>query len=426
MGVKSRVINGVAANALSKFWILCVQLTLLPALLSTWGTEGYGIWILLTSFISYIRISDFGLNTALAVELNRSVTNGNYEKSKSLFQTVWLSVLLLSLSLVSLAIAAIVFLGLPLPDHGFDAATVKTAAIIISVDAVIVIQINVYRAVFPATKRYALGELITGFTFPVEGMIVLLTALAGGDIADAALSVLSMRVSLLAFYIVYLRKKEPWCATGVSCFSLPVLQSIWKPALGAFVFSISNAVSIHGLVISIGYVYGATVVGMFAAIRMITRSALQIGTLVSRALVPELTRYQESGDRAGSRSLMKVNLIANAAAVLPLSMLVMIFGDDILQFLSEGKYSPPQHYFVIMSVSAALSSFWIATSAVLTSMNKQSEFAYFVVSVYLAVVLTPFCFPSGLSFVLGSVAVAETLILLRVIFRSVNHLKGMQ
>ena len=101
-----RLVKGFGANLLGKFWIAAVQLLLVPVLISAWGADGYGAWLMLTTIPLYILLTDFGMGNALAVELTRAIPRKDEPMARRALQSVWVFMCLISGVVLMIALAA--------------------------------------------------------------------------------------------------------------------------------------------------------------------------------------------------------------------------------------------------------------------------------------------------------------------------------
>ena len=90
-----------------------VQLGLVPVLLYAWGTEQYGVWILLSAVPTYLTFSDFGFTLIAKNEMLIQVARGAREDAACTFQSVF--ALLNIIVPAVLALSALALFGLDLP-----------------------------------------------------------------------------------------------------------------------------------------------------------------------------------------------------------------------------------------------------------------------------------------------------------------------
>src|SRR4051812_26923185 len=95
--VRRRLLANFGANSLSRVLNLVIQLVSVPVMLSHWGTRLYGEWILLSTIPSYFAMSDIGFGNVAANDMTILVAGGKQDQALTVFQSVNLLILTISL-----------------------------------------------------------------------------------------------------------------------------------------------------------------------------------------------------------------------------------------------------------------------------------------------------------------------------------------
>jgi hypothetical protein len=61
-GIIRRIKHGFGANVYGQMVIVIIQLAGVPILLSAWGTQVYGEWLILASIPTYLSMADLGFS----------------------------------------------------------------------------------------------------------------------------------------------------------------------------------------------------------------------------------------------------------------------------------------------------------------------------------------------------------------------------
>lgn len=416
--VTQRLLKGFGANSLGKFWALLIQLISVPVLTSAWGLEGYGVWLMIATIPVYLGLSDFGLGTAAGVDMTAAMALNDRPAALQAFQSVWLF-----MTAVTAIVATAVILGAlvwgyradELPGQTF--APMRTAGAIgfITLAALLMIQMSILKTVFQATHKYALGTVILDLASLSDGLIVIVIALLGGDVLWAALGMLGMRlVSLIVFHGIQARL-EPWCHPGWAMANRQTLRRLMHPSLSALALTLANSLGLQGIVLTLGLTMGPAVAAVFASTRMLTRIPLQFATLLSRASLPELTRAQIEGRTDLTRRLMRANVGLALISVLPFALVLTIWGNTILKWLSNGQMTADTGSFVLLGAAATLNALWNVLGMKLLATNRQNVFAWAALILYAACSALPLLPHISYLSVLASITIAELMILLRII-----------
>ena len=411
-----RLVKGFGANLLGKFWIAAVQLLLVPVLISAWGADGYGAWLMLTTIPLYILLTDFGMGNALAVELTRAITRKDEPMARRALQSVWVFMCLISGVVLMIALAA-VLLWPTNPEVGpFPSSAYRIAIMLVVIEALAGLQQAVLRAVFHATHRFALETFQQSFSIPASGVLVAIAASSGQGVVIAAAASALVRIAMVVAYGWQLARLEPWSRLGWAAADRNTFRRLMSPSLSALTLSLSNALGVQGVLLTIGWTLGPAAAGIYGAARMLTRIPLQFSGLLVRASLPELTRSQEAGNTELTRRLVRLNMRLTLASALPVAFVLAIFGPYFLSLLSKGALVADHLLFVFLGAAAAICTIWTTLSQPLVALNRQGEFAYIAVLCYGLVALQPLVLHQNLSFAAGCALLAEVTILL-VVFR---------
>ena len=111
--VDGRLFSGVGANAYSQAVTLLIQFGSVPLLLSAWGAQTFGLWLVISALASYLALADFGFSTAAANEMMLATARGAHARARGAFQSVLALNAAVSIGLMAI-VSAIVLL---IPDR---------------------------------------------------------------------------------------------------------------------------------------------------------------------------------------------------------------------------------------------------------------------------------------------------------------------
>ncbi|HEX4183347.1 MAG TPA: lipopolysaccharide biosynthesis protein [Caulobacteraceae bacterium] len=376
--VSRRIVSSFLANGMGKIWIVLVQLVTVPVVSVKWGPSEYGIWLMLSTVPTYVALSSFGFGTAAAVDMTRHHAFGNHDHALRTFQSVWLLVSAVLLVIV-LADGALwvfrseIYRSLPAFDYKEDALN---TAIILVIYSVITVEMSYLIAGYQSTGRYAEGTFLYDLTIPIETCALIAACLYDGRMSAAALAMTVVRIVAAVAYYIRLRHHEPWIRFGWSHASLQTLKRLAHPALASMSMTLSTALSLQGLTLSLGLIASPAATAAFATARTVTRIPLQLAGLSSRATLPEMTRAFSRGDKALSANLIILNLGFTAVIVAPFTLAFVVLGPYIVEVLSRHRLHASRELFTWLALVALLQAIWTTIGQFLFAINKQHRFAY--------------------------------------------------
>jgi len=385
-----RLLHGIGANLLGKIWVVVGQAASVPILLTVWGPKNYGLWLMVSAIPSYAVLSDFGFGSAAAVLMTQMVAKGEKADALRVFQSVGVLVggILAAMLAVSVAVfAAFPFLaglfGMKPPDPD-----VAWAFLILMVYSAAIAQMGIVAIGFRCTKRYARGTILYDLAMPLETVALLVAAVMTRSFVICAAAQLAVRIPALILYYTRLRIDEPWLKLGWSKASLDVIRRLAKPSLANFALPFALAMSVQGVVFTVGMGFGPAAAGMFGAVRTFTRLPLQMVSVLSRASQPELTLAHTLTNRPLVARLTALNL---AMAVLTFAPFILLspWGGVLMHLVARGRLSVPPEFYVTMEVVACVQALWSTLATFLLSENKLQKIVPWCLSAGLAAMAAP-------------------------------------
>jgi O-antigen/teichoic acid export membrane protein len=384
-----RVTEGFLANVLGRAWVVGIQIFSLPALTAAWGAPTYGIWLMLTALPTYIALSDFGFGTAVGIEMLRRHQNADFYGAEALFQSLWTAVTAAVLVVVGLTFLAWGLVEMGIPSTSADTKQIVDAATIMAVYALLCIQMVVIYTGYRSTGHYARGTLLLELQLPIEGVAVMIAANLGGGIIEAAWTVLAARGIGLGFYVFTLRSIHPWLRLRWRPDFWSEIRNLAKPALAAFNITLSQAMMIQGVVLSLGFFGSPVMAATFGAARTLARAPLQMISLVTRATLPELSAAHARRDTYSLIKLTVLNIVSAAFLFVPAGIILVGLGPWALFKLSHGKIIGSEELFVWLTLMLAFQISWNTVAQFLFAANKQQSFSLFYTFLALFAVISP-------------------------------------
>jgi O-antigen/teichoic acid export membrane protein len=272
---------------------------------------------MLTTIPSYIVMSSFGFGAAAITGMTQQWAAGDKEGALRIFQSVWA---LVSLILVAgLVIASTVWffsadLLKALPAVSLTRDTVD-AGMVLVIYSIVLVQGSVIGSAYQSTGRYAQGTLFWDLISPAEAVAILTVALLGGGMCAVALSMSIVRIIGTAAYYHWLQRCEPWLRIGLKHASLNEIKRLANPAVASLSMTLSSALSLQGLTLTLGIFVSPAATAVFATARLLTRVPLQLTALAGRASLPEMTAAHVRNDRPIVAMLALISLSSTAVIV---------------------------------------------------------------------------------------------------------------
>lgn len=375
MSVKRRILSGALANAAGIGMGAVLQFISVPVLVSAWGPEKYGLWLMLTTVPTYFALTDLGFVQAATSEMTMQVANGERTNALAVFQSSTLLVALMCASAVGVLLCVVRAAG----DSGYLPSWVDSQIVtLLCLFAASSLLSRMSLAALRATGNYEIGTLCYDGMVMVEGLAALLTAYLGGDFFEVVFCLFSLRVvNILLIYII-LRHKVPWLYFGFTHLRTGELKRLIKPAIAGMTIPIALAVNLQGVVLIVGAILSPAAVAAFAAVRTCSRLMIQVIGVVNRATMPEAARAFALSDGANTAAVLRINGLMIGGILVPGAVLFAIFGKSFVEVWSAGGISPSVSFVGLMAIAVVVHGAWYFLSNILLATNSHVAMAKYI------------------------------------------------
>lgn len=376
--LRARLIKGVGANFAGQLINLVSRLALPPLFLHAWGVDIYGEWLLLSSFVAYLSLSDMGGQLYV---VNR-LTQAHASRDMDLFRT-----LLRTGLIVFLVMPAIFFLGFILFINLYHVESifgiVKTShqevlwvLIILAFQFLFSLPqgmlLGVYRAVGMYPRGVMLGNLVSLLQLFLTALLLWeessMTVIAGVQVIPCLL------VALMA--LIDLEKKFPDLQIySLKGASFHVALSFIRPSLYFLIIQLAQMISIQGAVLAVGAALGPAQVVLFGMLRTMVFSMRQILGLISHSAWPEITRLDTLGDKKKLRRLFLAVFHSTMLIAIGITTILHFFGNEIFRLWLRDAVSYSQSAMDVLLVYVLFNVLWATCSHLPMALNRHAALA---------------------------------------------------
>jgi O-antigen/teichoic acid export membrane protein len=402
MTARKRLAAALGANLGTQAVTAIIQVVSVPVFLHFWSMEQYGGWLILAAIPTYFALADFGF---LAVTINKMTivsASGNFDRANVLFQSAFKLYLFVLAGVCLLAGAMVTILH----RAPFDTPGNKFALVLLAGSAVLSMSSALVDAIFRSKGEYALGtHLWTG-----GRIIEWLGLLAGLSVGHTFLSAaIGQSVACLLTFVLrweISRKRHPEIRWGISAASGQELRELLGPALAFMAFPAGNAISIQGMTLVVGHLFGPTFLAVFTTYRTISRIQTQAITTIGRSAWPEISRQFGAGNLSAVLSLTRRATLVSVATAIATCIFLSAFGSVLLQLWTSGRIPYQPQVFLALLVPTFLTSTWQMALVALSATNSHLSLS----SSYLFASIASLAIAAALGSLLGTYATVAGLI----------------
>lgn len=385
-----------------------------PLLLSFWGTQLYGEWLMVAAIPTYLAIGDGGFASAASRDMGMRSIAGDREGALAVFQSTW--VLLLVISCVVVLLSALLALAAPLTEwfcfKGIGSDDLRVVLLLLAVHVLVGFQGGLLNGGFWCSGRYPQGMVLwtTVQLFEFGGLAS--AVVLGGGPVQAAWGYLGGRLIGTFLMWLILHRVTPWLRYGVRVATWGVVKRLAAPAFASLAFPLGNALNIQGMRLVVGLVLGPPAVAVFEPIRTLSRFAMQPRAIVSRLMEPEMGIAFGSRDNRLLGELFKRSCQVALWLCLVVCLSLIVAGGGILPFWTAGKISMHWSLYILLLMTAAVNSFWYTALMVPYATNRHTRIAVVYSAVYGGIAFVV-CYMGAL--VLGFIGVGIGLLFVEIV-----------
>ena len=361
-----------------------IRLAEVPLLLSFWGTQLYGEWLMLSALPIYLSISDGGFAGAACREMTMRSGEGERNPILAVFQSTW--VLLIEASIVTVILAIGFLQFVPVKDWlGFSVmscAEIEMVFLLLVVHVLVSFQGGLLRGGFWIAGCYSNSMYFMALTQLMEFAGLAIMVVLGRGPVQAAFGYLIGRMMGTGLMWMGQRKVSSWLKHGLKHASWTEINRLSKPALSSLAFPLGNALNVQGMRLVVGIVLGPSAVSLFVPLRTLSRVVMQPANIISRLIEPELALAYGSGD-----SFLFHRLFSKSCQLALWGCLAActIIGPVSAWFFPEwtdGRLAIRWAAYLLLLLGVIINSLWNTAMMVPYAINRHMHVAIYYILVY--------------------------------------------
>lgn len=377
-GLFNRLVKGIGANFLGQLINIASRIVLVPLFLLAWGADIYGEWLLLTSVVAYLSLTEMGAQLYIVNLMTQDYARRDNDHFCKVLHTGMALFLIVPIAVFIIFITVITFFN-PSASLHITQTSHSTLILILAILAfqiVISLPQSVLLRVYFAVEMLPRGVMLLNLmqlmslTFVAGGLwlrwgmvsIAILQVIPYGLTAGIALWDLHRKFP--QFQILSLKKAD---------FALGL--SFVKPSLHFFLIQLNQAFSIQGIVIIVGMVLGPIQVVLFSTMRTMVNLIRSFLDQLSQAAWPEITRLDAQDDIDKFLILFRLILRSTLIAAVFFITIFHFYGGFIYHFWLRKTVPFQQPVMDLFLIYMGQFIFWLACSHPLLATNRHQTLA---------------------------------------------------
>lgn len=423
------IFKASGAASLGQLLNILNQLALVPLYIKMWGPSQYGEWLILSAAPSVIAMAgDLGFGTVAANEMNIAVARNDRPYALKVFQNNWIVISTFSILFFIVAVIILHFTSVSngLNIHQIPGNDAKIIIALFLFNLLIMQQNGLLLAALRCDGNYILGLTIGNISRIVElsALAILLVVYHAQPLAIVTTTVSVALVTCLVNRLL-VRSKSPWIQYGTENFSLAIIKEQTPVALSFLSFPITQALSIQGAIILVGYLLGPAYVVILSTTRTFMNVIKQVVSVVNASIWPELTTAYGQDDLIKFQTIFVRAVQVILLVVVGFNVSMLLVGKPLYIFWTKGKLVVDNYFFYSFAIVTSISAIWNIFGMVQGATNRTKKYAFYnlcSIGILLVGIISMSKF-LGLAGVLLAMFFSETFMLFFVIKNSLSILE---
>jgi len=379
-----RIRNGLGAQGFSQAVQIFIRLAEVPLLLSFWGTQLYGEWLMLAAIPAYLAIGDGGFAGAACRDMTIKSGAGNRAGALGVFQSTWLLLLAVSFVVFLLAcgLVGLVPVGSWLGFTAMSPGETQIMLLLLVAHVLFGFQGHLLYGGFLVSGRYPVGMFFLALTQLLEFLALGLAVIMGGGPVQAATGYLAGKILGIVLMWVGQRWAGSWLKYGSAYASRSEIRRLIAPAFASLAFPLGNALNIQGMRLVVGVTLGPAAVAVFVPLRTLSRLVMQPRAIINQLIQPEMAMaYGAEDSSLFNRLFLKSCQIAFWGCLL-VSLAVGVGAYWVFPVWTSGEVVMQWPVFALLIAVALVNSIWYTALMVPYATNRHIRIAVFYCLVY--------------------------------------------
>jgi O-antigen/teichoic acid export membrane protein len=373
-----RLIQGIGANFLGQFINLATRILLVPLFLLAWGVNLYGEWLLLSSMVAYLSLTEMGAQSYIVNRMTQAYAHRDIPLLRQILHTGLALFLIVPLVVFFIFIAGIFYVN-PVSILHLSYTSHRTVMLVLAILAfriVISLPQSVLLRVYFAVEMLPRGIMLINLMLLINLILV-----AGGlwlrwsMVAIAILQTLPYAFIVLVALKDLNRKFPQFKIYSLSEANFSFGLSFIKPSLHFFLVQLGQTFSLQGTVLVVGMVLAPLQVVLFSTMRTIVNLIRSCFERVFHAAWPELTRLDAQEDMEKFLILFRVLLRATLIGTVFFITVFHLFGGFIYHVWLRKTVPYSQPIMDLFLIYMGQFIFWLTCSYPLLATNRHQTLA---------------------------------------------------
>ena len=376
-GSGKRIVTGSFFSILGQVINSLNKIILVPFFLLAWGKLFYGEWLVIYAFVSYLAISDIGLQHYVINRLTQIYSRGNIRKYNQVLGSTLKLYALITIVILCTFLAFVLFTPydkwLNITQSSlFD---IRLTTIILGVSVLTKITVDFIGGLYNSFGQFPKRILLINIDeLLLIALLVCVLILRGGFIW-ASLIYLIASLGLGIYYYFDIKRNHPDIKFDLIRSKLKISLAFVIPSLLFLLITLASIFRLQGMLLMISSVIGVSAVAIYSIHRTLANIIQQAMLAISNSVWPEVTSSYERKNYKKIDSLhsflMKITLFISFSV----SIILFFIGKDILALWTDMQIDFQPILWSAILIYVVLTIIWETSGTFLLASNQHKKYA---------------------------------------------------
>jgi O-antigen/teichoic acid export membrane protein len=370
-----RIVLTTVSSLTSRAVTAIVGLFTIPLALSYLGKEKYGLWAVITSFVAWTSLFDFGILNSLVNALSEANGKDSPEEAKRYVSTAFFALLAIcTLVGVVFALCAgwvpwsrVLAVRIPVPESTVMWTVVAALACVLAG-----LPLTIVRQIYAGYQKSYIGNLFTAFAALITLLALYLVIWTHGGLPALVFAFAGPGVLISLFNLLYLSRREmPWLTPRWGSVSRQAMRRLLSTSTPLFLFQVGALLVNETQMIVLAHVTSLKLVSEYSIMWRLGITFVGFVGMGTSAFVPAFREAHERGDGDWMRAAFRRMLILRMAIGIGIAGLLVFGGNLALRYwLHRGDFTFPESVWAMQGICLLAGIWGTAFSELLTIMDR--------------------------------------------------------
>ena len=372
-----RFITGGLAGVVAQLINLASRVLLPPIFIQYWGTNTYGHWLILTSLVSYLALSDIGAQLYIVNKLTMHQSVGNIKAYK---QELKSGIIFFTLIPLITFIAIILILLLMLESNNLyknlDSYTNFAVIFILGLSYIVSLPLGIILGIYRSKGFISKSIMLSNISAIIQLLLTLYGLKNNIEMVGIAICTVLPNLIILIYAVRDLHNSYPYLELyKIEKPNIEIIKKSIKPSLHFFNIQLSQALNIQGILLVVGFILGSSQVVLFSVMRTVVNSSRQILSLIINTCWQELTSLYSRGKYNELRLLFQSIYEITIFLTLLISGIFILYGEKIFKLWLGSDFIYDSSLMSIFLIYIIQFILWTTAGNLLMSLNLHKEYS---------------------------------------------------